>query len=689
MVRKTANIMAPWTPVDVNEDKNGISTKVWGRSVRSGSTSFIESIVSQGEELLAAPIRFVGEENGNGFKLKPYKTYVMDNFDGERADICSTAESDRFIINTSLGIEYDGCIDVNISIMPQGLSARQSMGLDLDGVDKIRYKLTRLWLEIPLRPEAAKFYHFWPLGMINIDGEEINSVEEINHILQSEYTPKFMKIPFPEQVFLGNDNVGLGMFLESDRYMQPEGGKLVEIEKREDEVVLRVRLLDSEPEIWHEKGDMHGINLHPITYRIGLMPTPVREFPENPYEERNLHIDCFAKLPYECDYDEFLFSPFKDTNEIAFDRIQRLGVKTLYLHEKWNDMQNSPFLTKSTADRLRTIVDEAHKRGIKVIPYFGYEISSLSPYWAKMGEEVFLKESEKHYSGSWYRQPPQRAMKVCYNSSWQDIFADGIEKLMDEFGFDGIYIDSMVRPMPCGNEKHGCGWRDEKGELHYTYPVWAIRNLIKKLYKIVTDRGGTINNHTCAAFNIATMPYCHSLLEGEAIQQTLMQGNVSEIPEGHFRSIFGGRNIGVPVFMLCYTNPPKWEFNQGISMTVPFGLIPKSVDTGAPLEQISEIWSLMDDFDFHGAKWYPYYGDDVKFDTSNDLFKVSCYENGNQILMMCANSVDGNAETEVSLKDGKIKVLGVTASCDVKVDNEKIALSSDKFNYAVILAERV
>lgn len=59
-----------------------------------------------------------------------------------------------------------------------------------------------------------------------------------------------------------------------------------------------------------------------------------------------------------------------------------------YLHEKWNDLQNSPFITRKTADRLRLIAEEAHKRGIKVIPYFGYEISSLSPYWHKMGEEI-------------------------------------------------------------------------------------------------------------------------------------------------------------------------------------------------------------------------------------------------------------------------------------------------------------
>lgn len=681
-------IMKTWLPVELDMNGSEITTKVWGRNYKSGENSFLETIMSRGQELLKAPVRLVGEENGKEIKWGTFRNLVMNDSDGEKATICSSAESERFIINSTMDIEYDGCIDLKLSIVPQGRSERQCMGLDLDELNDLQFSLTKLWLEIPFKPEIAKFYQFYPLSIINIDSRDIDSEEEINHILQSEYIPKHIKWPFTEQIFVGNDDVGLGMFLESDRYMQPGDGKLIELERRETEVVLRLRLLDSEPELWKDKGTLNGIDLQPISYRIGLMATPVREYPENPYEERNLHIDCFKNIPSEQAYDEFLMSPFEDTGEMVFDRIERLGVNTLYLHERWNDMQNSPFLTKSTADRLKKIVAEAHKRNIKVIPYFGYEISTLSPYWATMGEEVMLKETEENYNWMWYRQPPQRALKVCYNSKWQDIFAEGIAKLMDEFHFDGIYIDSMVRPLKCGNEKHGCGWRDNEGNLHYTYPVWSIRNLLKKLYKIVTDRGGVINNHSCAAFNLAAMPYCHSMWEGEAIQQTLMQGNVSEIPEGHFRSIFAGRNIGVPVYMLCYQNPPKWNFTQGISVTLPFGLIPKPNDTGEPLEQVSAVWKIMDKFDFEGANWYPYYGDMTLCETSNDLFKVSCYENGNKLLLMCSNSVDREAETEIKLKKGNIKVIDMTASCSVKTVSDKLVLCAEKFDYAVILIEK-
>lgn len=97
----------------------------------------------------------------------------------------------------------------------------------------------------------------------------------------------------------------------------------------------------------------------------------------------------------------------------------------------------------------------------------------------------------------------------------------------------------------------------------------------------------------------------------------------------------------------------------------------------------------MDKFDFKGAKWRPYYGKENLIDTSNELFKVSCYENGDKLLLMCANSVDRQAETEVSLKDGNIKILDITASCSVSETSDgKIMLSAEKFDYAVILAEK-
>lgn len=75
--------------------------------------------------------------------------FKMHTSDEEKVTICSTAESERFIVNTAMDIEYDGCIDLNISLMPQGRNPKQTMGLELEGLDALSFSLSRLWLEIP------------------------------------------------------------------------------------------------------------------------------------------------------------------------------------------------------------------------------------------------------------------------------------------------------------------------------------------------------------------------------------------------------------------------------------------------------------------------------------------------------------------------------------------------------------
>jgi hypothetical protein len=144
--------------------------------------------------------------------------------------------------------------------------------------------------------------------------------------------------------------------------------------------LLRIRLLDNEPIQWKVKGTANGQDLFPISYRFGWIATPIKKFPENPYSEKNLHF-----MPPE-NYVDFLLGQYKDTGEITLDRIKRLGVNTLYIHEKWNDIQNSPFLTRNTAEKIKKVVEAAHKR-YKGFIVFCYEISSLC-FWCKLVKKL-------------------------------------------------------------------------------------------------------------------------------------------------------------------------------------------------------------------------------------------------------------------------------------------------------------
>jgi hypothetical protein len=114
----------------------------------------------------------------------------MDDSDETAVTICSATECKSFILNTSLNIEFDGCGDMSLSIMPIGRNPKQNMGFG--GFETPHFNLTKLWLEIPLKPEIAKYYHIHPNAPLTVNGEQ----KEENVFSQADMLPQELAIPF-------------------------------------------------------------------------------------------------------------------------------------------------------------------------------------------------------------------------------------------------------------------------------------------------------------------------------------------------------------------------------------------------------------------------------------------------------------------------------------------------------------
>lgn len=664
-----------FTPVRVEKFADGYSVAVWNREYKFGASPLLSSVKSAGEELLAAPMRVVGVENGKEIAWRDVSTFLMDGCTDEEATLCRSMQGERFLLNATAIVFEDGCMDWYLNIAPRGQSVNQAFGLEPnDNGDRI---LSELWIEIPLKKEIAQFYQIAPIGKITFDGKDIDGA-----LAQAGRLPLVsMEMPFKQQLFIGGDKVGFGVFFESDENWQPQNeNDAISCVIEKDAVVLRIKLLDSEPKSWREKDTSNGMYLFPVTFRVGMVATPVKQFPENPYFQKAVHIDCFKKIPM--DYEEYLFGEYEGAGETVLDKIKRQGVDTLYIHEKWNDIQNSPELTTVAADRLKLIVEEAHKRNIKVIPYFGYEISTLSPEFGKHGIEYMrISESKWH----WYRKPWQRDLGVCYNSGWQDYFVENIKKLFETYHIDGLYLDSTMVVYACKNEKHGCGYRDGDGNLKETYPVFAVRTLMKRLHNIVKEYGGVIACHSYASFSLGTIAYADMLWEGESVQSLMLTGKVEKVPEDYFRAIYTGKNLGVPVNMLCYSNPPKWTFSQATANALPFGILPKPNDAGGFLDEMSGVWKALSLFDFNGSVWKPYYDNDIR--PKNPVVVVSYYETVKQALFFVCNMKNkptGRVDVKLPQKYRSI----VNAVSGERIDSEKITVEFKAFDYVILFAEK-
>lgn len=648
-------VLKPWTPVEVKKENGNYEISVWNRRYTlDGQSVMFSSVESGGTELLSSPIRFVAKINGKEQVFCKAENRLMMGSTDESCTVISTFQSDLLVINASHTVEFDGCDNITLSFMPTGKSPAATFGLEEFDVDA--FNVESIIMEVPVKKALVQNYHVYPYWNKMYSNKDDKPLGEFENMCYAGIIPDGgIHTAFMNQLYLGGENCGIGFFFPSNEcFANYDSKRVFEVNETEDSYVIKINFFDKTPPKWKKENRDESLPscnsrmVRPISINFGMQVTPVKPFPENPYKERNLHIDCFKKVLV--DYEEFLSKPVVEgSDEIGFDRIKRLGVNTLYLHEKWNDIQNSPEITEESAERLRYIVSECHKRGIKVIPYFGFEISTLSPLWTKYGEKhiAIPRDSVAHLQ--WYRYPYQRDMNFCPESGIAEYFAEGLIALQKEFGFDGFYFDGTSQARPCVNESHGCGFRDENRKLQPTYAVWGSREILKSIYEYTSENGLIVNLHVDGSPCLHSLGFGDSTWEGEGYQGRFLHGELKEMPESLIRSQFTGRDRGLPVMSICYSNPPTWTFESAAAMALVHGSLPKPVDIGEPLEYMSKIWDAVDSFDIKNAKWKPYYGGNDVVTSDDEGVKISVYETDNEILAFCTSTrVDFDKEVTIS-----------------------------------------
>ncbi|MDD4869173.1 MAG: DUF6067 family protein [Kiritimatiellae bacterium] len=581
-------LISPWTPVVTRTNASGVEVGVWGRMYKFAGGVLPNSIVTAGEEVLAAPIRLICQVSGKPVEWERGGSFVF-NADKDRAIVSSWQTCDELIVDTTTRVEFDGMMRVDLVVMPQR---------------KKSPKIEKLWLEVPLKRAYAGLYQFWP----GTWGTAKNSglVPETG-----------MMLPFKPSVWLGWENGGLGWFMESDKNWLPKDPKQsIEIVASGDQTVLRLHLLDSPP-----------LQL-PVTFTMGFQASPVKPMPEDFHEWRICHapqLGVGATLPVPENW-WFCHRAFPDGNaEGLLDRGEKLGVKTLVFHEDWTPVQNYPAVPQEA--ELKWLIKACHKRGMKILFYFGYELSSLAPEWGAVSDEVLVKNVKGNVTGGWYRPPKQRDYVVCYNSRWGNMLTDKIIQFIERYGADGVYLDGTIEPWACANEKHGCGYRADDGSIHSTYPIFAVRRFMQRLYAVIQPRGGLINVHQSGCCVMPTLAFAHSYWDGEQFAGGELMGDpLKGLPLEAFRAEFMGRNFGVPCEFLAYERPPTWTFGHALAFTMLHNVRVRPCGLGhSNLDLMSSIWSVMSKFKIAEAEWHPYWNNGKLLTLQPESAKVSLY----------------------------------------------------------------
>ncbi len=602
-------LISPWTPVMVKTNATGVEVGVWGRSHKL-SRALPDSIVTADNETLAAPVRLVGKVSGKPIEWTRGGNFVF-RADKSHAIISGWQAGDDLIVNTTTRIEFDGLMRVDLVVLPQR---------------KMTPKLEQLWLEVPLKRERVSLFHYFPGQW----GKAKNS---------GELPETGLALSFRPFVWLGREDSGLGWFTESDKGWQPAvTNRTIEVVHQGREVLLRLHLLDSTARL-------------PVTYTFGFHATPVKPWPKDFHEWRIWHVPQLgvgSTLPVPKEW-WLCHRAFPDRNPLAvLDHGAELGAKTAVFHEDWAPIQNYPWTFPE--DEFKRIVNACHQRGMKVLVYFGYEFSPLAPEWAELHDEILYRNSRGDITPGWYRHPEQRDFKVCYNSVWADKLAAGIERARERYGFDGLYLDGTIEPWGCTNERHGCGYRAADGALRPTYPIFAVRKFMQRLYGMIHPRGGLISAHQSTCCATPTLAFTHTYWDGEQFAGGELSGDpLKALPLGAFRAEFMGRNFGVPCEFLCYERPPQWTYDHALAFSMLHGVRVRPCGVAA-LEKMSPIWNVMTRFGVSKAEWHPYWETKPLATAEPQSVKVSLYSRRGCALLVVSNlSADQPATAQVTL----------------------------------------
>ena len=340
-------VFAPYTPVQVEDQK----VALLGRSVHFNDTGLLDSIRSTfsrnvddvaapAQELLAAPMQLVAETTAGHLNWAGTTPRILSRSSGAVVwEARSTAGSLR--LDCWAKMECDGYVNFKLT-----LNADQATAL------------TNVWLEIPLRRQAAVYM----MGLGCKGGYRPES-------WQWKWDPARAN----NQWWIGDVNVGLSCKLKHlqdrwDLYNLKESGPYRDwsndgrggcsVEEEGDQVVVRAYT--------GARQMLAGEALH---FNFGLLITPVKVLDKRHWHWRYYHSQQAPPVA-----------------EVAKTGAKIFNMQGVAL----NPYGNYPFMT---VDKLSTYTREAHARHIK--PKIGYTVRELSDhageFWAlrSLGNEVF------------------------------------------------------------------------------------------------------------------------------------------------------------------------------------------------------------------------------------------------------------------------------------------------------------
>ncbi len=466
---RSDRVIPPFTPLQVQGDELHAVL----RRHRLNGAGLWDQVHSLDRPLLRAPARWVAQVGGQPVAVTPGRLTI--------------AEQAGHRVVTVGGFDAGGVRAVVRSTWDQDGLARVRLELPAQA----GRRLSRLSLELPLDDAQMPYLHACGDGLrFNYAGRTPAGDGPIWDSSKANRTN--LVGPFYPYVWVGGGERGVLYCADSDRgWSLDETTPTVQLERRAGTLLLRVNLITRPTPLDTAR-----------SLEFGLQATPAKPMPEQPVNWRRWlgrwqaapKVQPFtivgATLYYGCtSYD---FYPVGHDLRIydAFSRARDSGQADWAFVEDWMKV----YAPQVPRDSARWTELHNHIRaGMYSAAGTRRDQGWLwTPYTNPRGIGFHLAEWPT-FQDEWVQSPFQERAKtgqldydVCPVDSFQDAALWHYREMLK--CFDGIYWDNLYLSAN-NNPVAGDTWTDERGRVHPSMGLWAMRDLVKRTAIMLHEQG--------------------------------------------------------------------------------------------------------------------------------------------------------------------------------------------------------
>jgi len=318
--------------------------------------------------------------------------------------------------------------------------------------------------------------------------------------------------------------------------------------------------------------------------------------------------------------------------ELRMDRLAKEGKRIVIFHENWSRYQGYPDLAQ--VPKLKPLADACHARGMLFLVYFNQHMSDAAPEWQGMSSDLLVQPEWTNYHREDVKQD---CWGACVNGPYGDLLLDGIARLADEAGIDGVYMDGTTVPWHCANPTHpGCGEYLGDGTYRQHVPLRATRQFMKRLRSIFAQRGQVLflDAHTGGAINVATQSFCDGYYDGEQLSR--YKPGFRLAPDA-FLTGYMGRQFGFRGDFL----PNRHTMDEALAVS----LVHDTAVRGQPGE-VDLAWAAYEDA---GTRFIPYWEKSPLYSVAPTEVLGSLYLKADRALLVLGSQTEETSRCEIGV----------------------------------------